>query len=82
MDGGRFWSGAPFARRVRLWRDVPGGFAPDGGVVSEPRELKFANFVLSTLERFGGYTLKTLMEEDAELLQLMNIEAMGRREES
>lgn len=30
------------------------------------------------LERFSGYTLGTLLAEDVELLQLVNIEALGR----
>lgn len=30
------------------------------------------------LERFSGYTLKTLLAEETELLQLVNIEALGR----
>lgn len=37
--------------------------------------------LLGLLERFGGYTLSTLLEEDAALLKLVQIEAMGRREE-
>lgn len=53
---------------------------PDGTVVDEPRELKQAKFLLSTLERFGGYTLETLLAEDARLIQLLNIEHRGRRD--
>lgn len=30
------------------------------------------------LERFGGYTYGTLMDEDVELLRLATIEALGR----
>lgn len=33
------------------------------------------------LERFPGYTLTSLLEEDALLLRLVTIEAMGRRPE-
>jgi hypothetical protein len=33
------------------------------------------------LERFGGYTLETLLAEDTELLRLCNIEALGRPEQ-
>lgn len=29
------------------------------------------------LERFSGYTLATLLEEDAELLRLLHIESLG-----
>lgn len=38
--------------------------------------------ILGLLERFGGYTLSTLMAEDASLLRLVRIEALGRREEA
>lgn len=31
------------------------------------------------LERFGGYTYSSLMDEDPELLRLMTIEARGAR---
>lgn len=31
------------------------------------------------LERFSGYTLRTLMAEDPMLLRLVKIEALGRR---
>jgi hypothetical protein len=34
--------------------------------------------VCGLLERFGGYTLGTLLAEDTELLQLVQIEALGR----
>lgn len=33
--------------------------------------------MLALLERFSGYTLETLMEADAELLRLVQIEALG-----
>lgn len=33
--------------------------------------------MLGMLERFSGYTLRTLMEEDAELLQLLQVEEAG-----
>lgn len=33
--------------------------------------------LLGLLERFGGYTLQTLLEEDVELLQLLQIEEAG-----
>lgn len=32
------------------------------------------------LERFGGYTYKTLMQEDTELLRLLKIEKLGTPE--
>jgi hypothetical protein len=34
------------------------------------------------LERFGGYTLRTLMDEDPLLLRLVKIEALGKPPES
>lgn len=37
--------------------------------------------VLGLLERFPGYTLGTLLAEDAELLRLVRIVAEGTREE-
>jgi hypothetical protein len=37
--------------------------------------------VCALLERFGGYTLQTLLDEDAELLRLVQIEALGRPED-
>jgi hypothetical protein len=36
--------------------------------------------ILGLLERFPGYTLATLLAEDAGLLRLVRIEALGRRE--
>lgn len=33
--------------------------------------------ILNLLERFGGYTLSSLMEEDVELLRLCTIQAEG-----
>jgi hypothetical protein len=38
--------------------------------------------VLGLLERFGGYTLSSLMEEDVELLRLCAIHAEGTRKEA
>ncbi|MFI2426502.1 hypothetical protein ACH5A7_20800 [Streptomyces sp. NPDC018955] len=37
--------------------------------------------ILGLLARFPGYTLTTLLEEDAELLRLVAIERLGTREE-
>lgn len=36
--------------------------------------------MLGVLERFSGYTLTTLMKEDAELVQLLAIEERGTPE--
>lgn len=36
--------------------------------------------ILGLLRQFPGYTLRTLRAEDAELLRLVRIEALGRRE--
>lgn len=33
--------------------------------------------ILGALERFGGYTLTSLLAEDSELLRLLAIENMG-----
>lgn len=33
---------------------------------------------LGILRQFPGYTLRTLLEEDAELLHLLHIESIGR----
>jgi hypothetical protein len=38
--------------------------------------------VCGLLERFGGYTLGTLLAEEPELLRLVQIEALGRREQT
>jgi hypothetical protein len=37
----------------------------------------YARSVLAILERFPGYTLRTLREEDSELLRLLAIESLG-----
>jgi len=37
--------------------------------------------LLGLLERFGGYTLQTLLDEDARLLQLVRIQQLGNPEE-
>lgn len=37
--------------------------------------------MITTLERFGGYTFSTLMAEDAELIRLMEIEYAARAAE-
>jgi hypothetical protein len=37
--------------------------------------------LLGLLERFPGYTLRTLRAEDAELVRLVEVEALGRRKE-
>ena len=58
-----------------------GATYPDGGLVEKPAELRRAEFLLKALERFGGYTLSTLLAEDASLIGLLNIEHRGRREE-
>lgn len=49
--------------------------------MTKPRELQDAETVLSLLERFPGYTLSTLMEEDSELIRLVAIRAAGTRQE-
>lgn len=37
--------------------------------------------MLNLLQRFPGYTLSSLMEEDVELLRLVNIVAAGTKEQ-
>lgn len=37
---------------------------------------------LGILERFGGYTLASLMDEDVSLLRLLHIEKLGQRKEA
>lgn len=58
-----------------------GGIDSDGDIVRKPAGLAHAEFILGALERFGGYTLETLLAEDARLIGMLNIEARGRREE-
>jgi hypothetical protein len=36
--------------------------------------------LLGCLERFGGYTLSTLLEEDVELIRLLKIQELGNPE--
>jgi hypothetical protein len=70
----------PFGSKLIRWRAVGGGTASDGTTVGKPPELAQAELILGILERFPGYTLSTLYEEDAELLRLLKIEEMGRRD--
>lgn len=37
--------------------------------------------MLGLLQRFPGYTLSTLLEEDTELIRLVAIQAMGTKRE-
>lgn len=57
-----------------------GGVDSDGSVVGKPRELARAEFLLGCLERFGGYTLSTLLQEDARIIRMLKVETLGRRE--
>jgi hypothetical protein len=82
VDGSNQRSVRPFGKQLALWRDVPGAVTADGRTVTEPAELKNAKFLLGILQRFGGYTLKTLLEEDAGLIQLLQIEAMAGKEDA
>lgn len=67
----------PFSEAIGKWRHVPGGVDADGVVVTKPRELDEAELVCGLLERFGGYTLQTLMAESTDLLRLVRIEELG-----
>lgn len=40
-----------------------------------------AGVIVSLLERFGGYTLETLLAEDANLLQLVRLADIAREHE-
>jgi hypothetical protein len=79
VDGGRHRSAGPFGRRIDLWRAVPGGVDSDGNTVTEPPELRRAEFILGVCQRFGTLPWPgSLMEQPAEFLQLLAIEARGR----
>ncbi len=43
-------------------------------------ELLDAELMIGLLQRFPGYTLTTLLEEDTELLRLVNIVDSGSKE--
>jgi len=68
-------------KRLELWRELPGATADDGSTVTKPQELEDADTILTLLDRFGGYTYSSLMEEDAELIRLVKIQAMGTKRE-
>ena len=70
----------PFGSALIRWKAIGGAELADGTVVTKPSELIRAELILNMLERFGGYTYKTLMEEDSALLKLIQIEQMGSRE--
>ena len=64
-EGGRRCS--PFAAAVFKHRTVPSAVEP-------PEELVRAQLIDSVLQRWPGYTIRTLMEEDAhELYQTLTL---------
>lgn len=71
--------GAPFAAKLEQWAATGSVIGPDGVDTGKPYELEHAELICGLLERFGGYTLATLMAEDSLLLRLVKIEALGRR---
>ena len=65
----------PFAGDVFRWRAVPGGIDHATGLpVRKPPALSRAEQLHRLLKEYPGYTLRTLLEEDAhELLMLVNL---------
>ena len=73
-DGGRE---PKFAEDLQRWRACPGGVTADGHILTEPPELTRARTVLQLCDRF--HCLPSQIEkEDAEVLRLIKIEALGR----
>lgn len=50
--------------------------------MQRPAELERAELIDGILQRYGGYTYSTLMEEDAEVLRVVAIAAMGAQDVS
>ena len=74
VAGGRRGAG-PFAGDVFRWRAVPGGIDhATGRPIRKPGALARAEQLDHLLRSYPGYTLRTLLEEDAhELLMLVNL---------
>ena len=75
MGGGRPQGTGPFAGRVFRYRAAPGALdRTTGRRLSPPIELAVAQTLDSILTRYPGYTLRTLLEEDAhDLLMMRNL---------
>jgi hypothetical protein len=78
MDDRRRRSGRPFRSDIECWRAVAGGTHPDGRPVTEPADLIEASLICNLLERFSGYRLGDLLEEDAVLVKYVQIDGLGR----
>lgn len=48
----------------------------------KPRELEEAEMIDGLLQRYGGYTLSTLLEEHSGLLRVMAVVAAGAPDEA
>jgi hypothetical protein len=70
----------PFGAELARWRAVPGGVDSDGHPLRAPGELTRAQTLLGILRQFPGYTLRTLLAEDADLFHLIEIERLGTPE--
>ncbi|GAA2209313.1 hypothetical protein GCM10009850_047710 [Nonomuraea monospora] len=69
-------SARPFAGAVARWRAVPGGVDSHGRVVTKPRELENAQWVLAMCQRFGCLPSQ-LLAEDASFLRLLALEELA-----
>src|SRR5690606_36466842 len=68
------------AKRLTLWRELPGATLDDGSTVEDPWELKEANLVLGLCQTFKC-TPSVLDEESAEIMRLVAIRQMGTKQE-
>src|SRR4029077_2106354 len=72
VDASRRRCPRPFGTAIDRWAAVgTGAIAADGTVVTVPGELARARRLCTLLERFGGYTLTSLLEGGAEPLALV-----------
>jgi hypothetical protein len=76
VDVGYRRGGAPFARELERWRQVPGGVDSDGNLSAEPFELTEAKAILGLCDRFHC-TPEAAREMDADVFRLLNIERAG-----
>ena len=63
----------PFRAAIAKWRQFPSSNR-------KPAAVAEAELVLGILERFSGYTLASLMDEDVQLYRYLAIEALARAE--
>ena len=72
MGGGSAAGAGPFASRVFRYRAAPGALdRTTGRRLAPPVELAVAQTLDSILKEYPGYTLRTLLEEDAHELLMM-----------